>query len=346
MADRLVQRMRALAQVVADNYASALLTDAERNPARIMRPDIPWSLPPLRTHTKLDGTPIMSYLTPDCDVDADALYAFWVHNLKTLWEAPTSALRRGLYINLSKVMPGARAGTLAMAFSVPVGWPYKVHESAGITLSLEVAHLAISCLGDLELVVDDEDNYYVVLPDGRELGVKNGHPAVESHWLDYQPLGMVTDLTETMRGDAVVDCQYDQLAAIRSVMWEHDRMFPQFEALDMAMQALRVMSFGSRCPSLSASGRQQIGRVEQLRNEEVALRDAIDVMEANMSDRRKLECLYQLLVPTVLSQTGFRKHIFASPTFPYTMTASRPDKIRAVLYDLYEKIPCSLKPNP
>lgn len=344
MKDSIASRMRALAQVVADNFASAPLTSSERNPPRIARTDLPWACPPLRTHTKLNGVPLTEYLTPDCAVDADALYAFWTLNLKQLWDVPVNCLKGGLFVGLQKVLPGARKGTCATAFSLPLGWPGQIDESAGLTFSLEAAHLAIHCVRDLQAVYDDDDSYAAQLADGRVIGVLNGVPAASAYWKHYSQRGVITDLTETFRGQSLVECQYDQLAALRSVLWENDKAFPQFEAMDIAMQALRVMSFGTRCPNLSAGGREQAGRVEQLREREIALYDAIDVMHASMVDRRKLECLWQILVPVVMSKTRFRRDLFAGDEFPYTLRQGAADSILETLTAMYEQeIPCNLR---
>lgn len=346
MADHVTARLRALARVVADNYASALLTPSQRNPGHITRTDIPWSAPPLRSHIKLDGVPLTDYTTPDCDVDADALYTFWTANLKALWETPATTLAGGVFRGLREVMPGSRRATQAMAFAMPSGWPGKLEIDTGVMFSLEAAHLAICCIPGLRNVIDDDDNYFAELPDGRVIGVRDARPAVDSPWTDYQPSGLITDLTETMRGQAFTDCQYDQLAAVRSVMWDNDKMFPQFEALDLALQALRTMSTGGRCPNLLVGARENYGRVDKLKHIEEALVDAMDVMEANMSDRRKLQTLQGLLVPLVLSQTGFRTKIFSSANYPYTMAAGRADQIKAQLRLLYEsEVPCSLRRN-
>jgi hypothetical protein len=334
-------QLRTLSRVVAEAFAVHVTDEQKSGP--IVHTDLPWAVPPLRTTVTLSGVPLAEYLDPQLSMDPDQLIAFWHKTLQAMWHTPAASVYRGQYRGLNTLMPKVRHGIRMLLFSVPLGYPAQLEETAGVLFSLEVAHLAALSIPHAH-VVDDDSNYYVVLHDGREIGVKAGRPIIHSPW-EYDASGMVWYFLDTMRGNASYACQYDQIAKLRSILYENQQtLAPVFEGLDMALQALRVMSVGGRCPDLLSATARSVGKIDVLREKERILWGAIDIMRAPMVDQRRLQALYALLVPEYFGRSAFRKYIFSTAVFPYTLPAGRAEAIEQELITRYEsEIPCNLR---
>jgi hypothetical protein len=204
--------------------------------------------PPLRTKATLGGVPVSDYLTVPVALDEANLHRFWTKTLDDLWHRPSSALRRGAFANCAWAMPKVKLGQRAFLFSTPAGFPANMEMTAGALFSMELAHIAAASLPVHDLVCDDE-NFYVALANGKLIGVRNGLIICDSPWT-MDVAGMVPDLLETSRGEADYTCRFDQLAMVRSVLHVHRRRFEEFEGIDFALQAMRILSLGGHCPEL------------------------------------------------------------------------------------------------
>lgn len=336
-------QVRALAKAVSTAFAASNLTEEEKAPGRIEITDLPWMAPPLITPQLLSGARLQDFFDAPMPVDEHRLHAFWVKTLDDMWQRPSSLLRRGIIANTSASVPQMRVGQRAFRFSHPMGCPSQIDDSAGVTFSLEVAHTAIISL-PIRHVVSDDSNYFAELPGGGLIGVRDGRPLHSPFW-DVSYENQVGDMLCTPRGDVSYLCEYDQLASLRSVLHVHRKSFPDnFEALDQALQALRLLSFGGHCPELLRAMRATPRDLAVAREQERALRDAIDAAESVMSDRSKLQTLRALLVPTVLPVSGFRRHIFSSDQYPFTLAHGKMDTITSWLKSHYQaQIPADLQ---
>lgn len=311
-------------------------------PGRIEITDLPWVAPPLACRATLCGVPLSEYLGVPMAIEEHQLQRFWVKTLDDLWYRPTMVIRRGTFANCSWAMPKVKLGQRALLFSVPTGYPASLEVTAGALFSLELANIAAASLPVLDLVSDD-DNYHAVLADGQIIGVKNGRIACDSPW-DMNVSGMVPDLLETSRGEADYTCRFDQLASIRSVLNVHRKRFPEFEGIDYALQALRLLSLGGHCPELVTQMRLMPLDLPRLRQAEQALRDSIGVLDdMGMSDRSKLQIWHNLLVPEVISASKFKQHIYAGTQFPFSLAQAKLESVRTWLEEQYRALPADMQ---
>jgi hypothetical protein len=335
-------QVRALAKAVSAAFVASPLSEEERNPGRVELVDLPWVAPPLATKATLGGVPLSDYLNAPAPVDEALLRRFWLKTLDDLWYRPSNAMRRGAFANCSWGMPKVRLGQRAYFFSVPVGYPARLEMSAGAMFSIEVAHVAAQSLPVLD-VVSDEDNYHVILPDRSIIGVKNGRPACESPW-DESVSGMVQDMLETSRGEADYECRFDQLAMLRSVLNVHRRRIAEFQGMDYALQALRILTLGGHCPELATQLKLLPLDLPLLRRTEQVYRDCIEIVDdIAMTDRSKLQIWHNLLVPEIISATKFKHCVFAGAQFPYALAQKKLESIRAWFEDQYRALPANLQ---
>ncbi len=328
-------QIRAIAKAVATAFASSELNEEDKAPGQIVHTNLPWSRPPLKTDLRIQGMEVQSLLDMPVSVKLSELLGFWESTLADMWNTPGSCIRKGSYARLAKLLPFERYGSRAHRFAVPVGYPGSLDEMAGVMFSLEVAHLAFVSLPVVDLVSDD-DNYYVVLKDGTNIGVRDGKPACTSEWI-FDASGMVQVMLETYRGEAEDECAYDQIALLRSILWEHRARFKDFDALDMLLQALRFMTLEANCPDLIHQMRQAPEDLREKRERIRLIKESIEVMSADIPDRSKLYTLQTLLVPRILSAVLFKKHIFSSPEYPFTMEIKKAEKIKEWLAEALER---------
>lgn len=335
-------QIRSLAKAVSAAFAASALTEEEKNPGRVELTDLPWAAPPLECHATLGGAPLMDYLNVPMNIDERLLRRFWSKTLEDLWLRPSSSMRRGVYANCSWGTPRLRLGQRAFLFSVPPGFPAQLDMSAGAMFSIEVARAAASSLPVLD-VVSDEDNYYAITAEGSVFGVKNGRPACASSW-DTSVAGMVPDMLATTRGEPDFTCRFDQLAALRSVLHQNRKLFPEFQGLDYALQALRLLTLSEHCPELVTQMRMAPLDLPRLKLAERALRDALSIIDdLSMSDRVKLQIWHNALVPDVISATKFKQHIWAGAQFPFSLTQAKLENIRQWLEGEYRALPASIQ---
>lgn len=336
-------QVRSLAKAVATAFALSDLTNEDRAPRQIEYTDLPWSNPPLITHFRLGQAQLQDYFDEPMNIDADKLIKFWHDTLHMMWLSPSRLLHNGVFATLKTHMPLVKLGVRAFRFSTPIGYPDRLDAMSGLMFSLEVAHAAFISLPIVDLVRDDS-NYYVVLDDGRKIGVIDGRPACESNWT-FDGSGAISDLLEMPRGITSHVCVYDQIAAVRSLLYAHRAKFGHdFTALDSALQALRYLTFGTHCPDLIVQMQTAPQSVVIAKEKARAIKASIEVMSSDITDRAKLYTLRSELVPTVMTTTGFKRSIFANTPFPFTLEAGKADRISVFLAELYEKeVPCSLR---
>lgn len=336
-------QIRALAKAVSAAFSASPLSDEERNPGRIDIADMPWVAPPLKTRATLGGVPVSDYLTVPVALDERQLHRFWIKTLDDLWHRPSSAMRRGVFANCAWAMPKVRLGHRAFLFSTPTGYPASLDMTAGALFSIELAHVAAASL-PVQDVVSDTDNYYVILSDGTPIGVRNGLVICDSPW-DMDVAGMVPDLLETSRGEADYTCRFDQLAMVRSVLHTHRRRFEEFDGIDYALQALRILSLGGHCPELVTEMKLAPLDLPRLRQAERALRDCLATLDdMSISDRSKLSIWHNLLVPEVITASKFKQHIFNGAQFPFSLAQAKLDSIRSWFEEQYKsRIPEAMR---
>lgn len=328
-------QVRGLAKAVATAFASANLTEAEKHPqGGIEHTDLPWACPPLITSLVLDGA-LQDHLDAPINVTADGLHQFWMATLQQMWHEPSRVMRNGTFANLGAAMPKVKMGQRALRFSQPIGAPSQIDQSAGVMLSLEVAQCALVSLPVKE-VISDDDSYIVVTADGARFGVGAGLPLVDSPW-GYDATGMVADMLTAPRGEISYACHYDQIAAVRSVLHSNPKKFPHnFDAMDQALQALRYLSLGGYCPELTTALVVKPFEVMAWKEKEAAYRDSLDVVRSSMSDRAKLNTLRDRLVPLAMTVGKFKREIFSSAAFPFSLAPGKLGEIEANLVALYK----------
>ena len=336
-------QVRSLAKAVATALASATLSDTERHPlGGIVHTDLAWGCPPLLTPLILDGE-LQDHLDAPINVSADALQQFWATTMAQMWHEPSRVIKNGTFHNLGAAMPKVRMGQRALRFSTPIGAPSQIDASAGITLSLEVAHCAAISL-PVKRIITDDDNYIVTTACGARFGIENGLPLITSPWV-MNATGMVAEMLLAPRGEVSYTCHYDQIASVRSILHANPRRFQHnFDAIDQALQALRYLSLGGYCPELTTALVSKPLEVMAWKEKESAYRDALDVVRSTMSDRSKLFTLRDKLVPVAMTVGKFKREIFSSATFPFSMAAGKLAEIEANLLALYKnEIPPGLQ---
>jgi len=331
------KQIKSLASAVTLAFSRACLTPEEANNSVLVYTDLPWSNPPLLCDSPLDGVPLQWFL--DTPMDVRELYAFWRTTLGELWHRKRHLIHKGAFTGLRFTAPKSSLGQRALRFSTPGGFPSEMGDMVGAEFSLEAAHTAlISCA--IKELVSDESNYYVVTAEGHTIGVKDGIPATPSDW-DIPVTGMVQEMLRMTRGNADYTCMYDHLARSRSLLHEYRNRFPDFGAVDYALQALRKLSLGAYCPALVASALSAPLEAQVLEAKALAMRQALDVMQADINDRAKIRTLEELLVPLVVKKTVFAQRIYnINQPIPFAVRPEAMTKIATWLNEYYEtKIP-------
>lgn len=337
-------QVRALAKMVARAFAAADLPDEVRHSHKIELTNLLWQVPPLMTGVTLGGEPLEEYFNHPLSFDPKDMMKFWQQAMIDLWHQPSLAIKGGTYRGISSVLKSSKIGSRVFRFALPPGCPGPLGLTSGIQLSLEVAHAVFVSLPirRRELTID---SYWVETADGQRFGVQDGRPLVDSPWT-YEAKAEVLDFLELARGPVSVECHHDQLAALRSILHVHKSQFrSDFAGLDMALQALRYLSWGTHCPDMVTAVQEVKTDMPLLRMREQAMRDAREAMESTrLNDKQKLETIRTLLVPTVMGLTKFRRFIYASDHFPFTLTRDKDNAIREWLREYYEtEVPENLR---
>lgn len=329
-------QIRALAKAVSAAFAMSSLTQEEKTPERLAFTDLPWQAPPLLAAQLLGGAPVHEYFDVPVPIDEKTIYEFWQQTLHQMWVSPSRLVRKGALATCGTYMPKVKVGQRALRFAVPAGYPELVDETAGTLFSLEVAHACAISL-PVTRIVSNNDSYYVELL-GQTIGVRFGRIACESPW-EFDASKMVPDLLAMPRGAVDYTCHFDQIASLRSVLYSNRARFPNnFDAIDYALQGLRLLTRGAaHCPALVEQMYVAPLNMIEIRTQERALRDCIQTAKDNsISDRSKLQVMHHLLVPDVLSASGFRSNVFSNPNYPFTLAEGKLEQIEGWLRQEYK----------
>lgn len=269
---------------------------------------LPWQTPPLRLQATILGVSLEEYLNPALSVKPEGLYELWTNALAAFKHRPGRILdEAGYYRTASYALPKVRAVERPLHLSTPESVPH-VTDNAATTLSLEVAHLLRFNAPITEFVESDSD-YYAVLPESSfKVGIVGGVPAVCSDQWDMSVSGLVPDLLEAPRGVLWEGSDYDIISRVRSTLHTCRGKFKDFDGLDWALQALRILQ-GSR------ELLDQVHKIKSVKMYEhtrvASLRNALDIAKNRViTDRQRLDALRACLVPAVISVGVFSREIY------------------------------------
>lgn len=304
-----LNRVSVLTDAVAAAFSTAGYSPTDLLQGPISITDLPWQAPPLRAVCPLLGVPLHEYLDYPLPLNAEELHAFYIRGLELLRFGPeefsTRDGHRGMGLVFFKLSPGERK----LAFPLPEDWPVGTH-ATGAMFAMEVARVFRTSCAKTTGFVEDESNYYAETPWGL-IGLKDGRPTSYAAAWDADCSGAVQGMLEMPRGILNVTCHYDLIARLRSVLHENLEKFREFEGLDYALQALRIMSDGQLCKELVRSV-ESMSLVEFKRKARLtAFKEALGVMEDwQYSDRVKVSMLLEILVPTHYHLKDFSRKLF------------------------------------
>jgi hypothetical protein len=332
MSDSLIQKITGL--------ISPELTRLGLNTQAVLAGDLAyrnlvWQWPGIVCDYPLNGLPL-SELVPVQSEGFDEA-AFMRHILKAshdLRTAPHDAVGPAGYVGLAKI---AKLSTEAchLAFSTPSGFP-ACTPHAGAVLNLEAAEFLRKSV-PIRSLVSNADEHYVITAKGHEVGVKRGLPILSRRLWDTGMEGITQEVLRMPRGDPDESCDYDLLARVRSLVWEHQDKVADFEAVDWLLQTLRVLARGKPLIGLRASVQRLQGEPKKESNlaKLQACREAVYVMGLmSMSDRQKIASIKATLVPQFMAESTFSKTIFNTykPVPAYLRPVTR-QRIIALLQD-------------
>lgn len=326
-----------LIKPVVRALALAGVTQKELLGGSIEHTELVWQAPPLRSDIMLHGAPVTDYVASrPPHVRVHDLHRMWVEVMRTIRNGPYKVCDQHGYRALSYCMPTATHGERLYWLTRPEGFP-QVDEYVGARLSMEVANLVSIACPVVEMV-SDADNFYVVTDDGYELGVRDGLPLVEGDQWDLPVAGMVQDLLSISRGVPFIGCDYDLIAKLRSVAWTHREMVQDFDGVDMALQALRILANGKHLPELHSA----ITTLESQRKVDdhrcKVILEALEVSEAfTISDRARVLAIRALLVPEILTPAAFKRRVFSGDTIPPALAGRSREKLREGLHLLLQE---------
>ena len=346
MAQPVAELIRSLEKAVNTAFFRAGLKTGDLYGGPIKHVSLPWQGPPLKSQDMLLGVPLEDYLLTPIPVNTTQVHSWWVSTLRGLYNDPAKIVdSRGEYKDIRRIFGEPYGGQHKFRFSMPAGFPRIEDAYAGVTFSLEVADAIMNSLP--WLATRSENDYYVTSPDGLDIGVKAGRPAIESGW-DADCSGMVWDFLAMPRGRISTICMFEPVDKLRSLLHENAKAFKEFQGVDYALQALRLLyRRGQRCCILHtavAVGREQPDYFAK----EKALKQAVETMaRVNISDRSKVAMLYSQLVPAVFSESGFSAKIYnLAKVAPYTLADSTVNRINNRIALELAKLPIHLQEKP
>lgn len=302
-------RTRPLANAVAAAFESAGYSPAELLQGPIRLTDLSWQAPPLRCIETVAGVPLREYLDYPLAVAPVAdLQDFYDLTLFRLAVSPEEAATPEGFKATGKLFPGSTAGERKLALTIPEGFP-ACDGSAGAMFALEMAVLiGRSCV--TSEITEDKSNFAVEM-NGKVYGIVNGRTSACTEQWDIDCTGTVQAMLEQPRGRVRVDCLYDMIARLRSVLYEEESRFAEFLGLDYALQALRILADDGVCRSLYTAIQNMSMEAFRRKQKIAAYEKAIEVMESwHYPDRAKLSMLMEILVPDCLSFRRFCQKIY------------------------------------
>lgn len=297
-----------LSRLVVEALVQINLSSSDVLGGAIVHTMLPWQVPPLVIEAPLFGAELSEYLDRPTTVSVEGLVNLFSDALCDMRNAPRKVLTAEGYRGLHHALPNIRSSERHMSFSMPDGFPGAIGDYAGITLALECAHLLRTNTKVSDFVSDD-DNYYAVLPDGMEVGVKDGLPSVWYEQWDIPANGIVQELLRQPRGALWEGCDYNVISQVRSVITVYRKHLKDFEALDWVLQTLRVI--GGERELLSALRNLKLVAYERAARL-ATLKDAVQLANAmSITDRQRIEALKNALVPDILTPQQFTKQLYS-----------------------------------
>lgn len=303
-----LNRVKLLADAVARSFEVAGFSPADLLGGPITITELAWQAPPLKVERLYWGVPFSSYLDYSLTLDSAALFEWYKNGLYWLKHAPETIADTEGYLGLSKLIFNAKPGERKLALPLPEGWPSGEH-STGPMFALEVARLFKTSCKDVTEFFEDDSNYFVRTPWGT-VGIVEGFVSEHQDVWDISCVGLVQGLLEGPRGFTATSCLYDTIARLRSVLHQEAGRFPDFDMVDYALQALRILADGEICKELhralegmSAAGFRRKARIK-------AYEEAVSTMLSwSLNDRAKISTLQELLVPTYMSLAEYSRKI-------------------------------------
>lgn len=290
-----VNRTRVLAEAVASSFEAAGFSPVALLQGPINITDLGWDTPPLKAEATLQKVPFSSYLDYPMGVKGAELYNLYERGLYLLREEPETLADNEGIRNLTSVLPTSKSGERKLVLPTPVDWPTGDHLS-GARFAADVAHLFRTSSADCLEFVDEGNNYWARTPWG-PVGLVEGQPTLSKDIWDA-PCTDVQSLLQMPRGLNSATCHYDLIARLRSVLHENDSKFAEFEGMDLALQALRVLSDGQLCRDLQRAVEQMSLAAFKRKARSAAFAEAVTVMESwHLTDRTKISMLFEILVP-------------------------------------------------
>jgi hypothetical protein len=297
--------------------------------------DLVWQVPPIICDMRLGKLTLQDYMRAPLHVNEEAFYYFWLEAMAMLRNKPSSVITKKGYKGLLVALREWR-GDKSLFLSRPEGFPSATIDYAGAILSLECAYI-MQLGGWAAEVHESNDDYWVKTASGYEVGVRGGFPIVEREQWDISAKGFVPDLLRLPRGDVFIGCDYDLVSKLRSVLHLHREAVRDFDAVDWALQALRVLSGGRNLPLLSRGIAGLRGAILGNKARLACYQEATTIMGLpGYSDRQKLTLLKSMLVPSHLTKAQFSQQIYSYGTqIPVVLTEKTVHKIQVNLEHLY-----------
>jgi hypothetical protein len=271
-----------------------------------------WQWPGIVCDYPLKGLPLSGFVSVKSEVFDEA--AFIQHILKASHDLrmdPHAAICPSGYIGLAKLL-GLSTEACHLAFSTPSGFPDCIPH-AGAILNLEAAEFLRNSV-PIRTLVSNADEHYVITAKGHQVGVKRGLPILSRRLWDTGMESITQEVLRMPRGDPDDSCDYDLLARVRSLVWQHQEKVADFEAVDWLLQTLRVLARGKPLIGLQAGVQRLKGEPNKKKLSNLAklqaYREAVYIMGLlSMSDKQKIASIQSSLVPQFMSQSVFSRFI-------------------------------------
>jgi hypothetical protein len=326
---------RTLSYHIVESLVVTSLTQDDILQGAIEFTTLPWQVPPLIVEAPLFGVPLSDYIDRAVYVNTDALAVLWSEALANMKNRPDKVLTHAGFRAASDAIPSVKLHERPLYLSVPDGYPGGITDLAAVMLSLECAHI-MRANSKLTQFVSDEDNYYAVTPFGVEVGVKAGLPTMYDDVWDTPVLGMVQEMLRVPRGALFEGCDYNIIAKVRSVAYTYQKAIKDYEAVDWALQTLRVIG-GDRELLEAIYGIKRVVYEHKMRGDALA-QAVVVVNQLSITDRQKIETLKHLLVPEVISSGTFTRIIYPFNKLPPPVFSQKvADRIRIAVETLHRE---------
>lgn len=332
-----LKRTKLLAEAVAASFEAAGFSPSDLLQGQIRITDLPWQAPPLLCEAPLGGVPLHEHLAYPLGADAEELYRFYLDTLAGLKTDPENIATPEGYKGLARVLPRATAGERNLALPVPDGWPAGTY-STGAMFAMEVARLFFTSTIHCSAFVSNANDYYATTPWG-DVGVKAGLPTACQDLWDLPCLGHVQGMLELPRGLLSTNCSYDIVARLRSALHESPEAFAEFEGVDYALQALRILAGSGLSQELKTAVERMSLTAFKRKARIKAFEEAVSVMQSwHLTDRAKVSMLMEILVPTHFTLPEFsRKVLNPLKVLPAVLANKTERRILATLKHELEK---------